>query len=62
MPFPQTEIPGRLQAELAARGIRMTEQRRAILKVIETAKKHLAAGQSGNGMVRASLLQAAGTV
>ncbi len=45
MPFPQTEIPGRLQAELSARGIRMTEQRRAILKVIETAKKHLAAGQ-----------------
>lgn len=45
MPFPQTEIPGRLQAELAARGIRMTEQRRAILSVIETAKKHLDAGQ-----------------
>jgi Fur family ferric uptake transcriptional regulator len=45
MPFPQTEIPGRLQAELAARGIRMTEQRRAILKVIETAKQHLDAGQ-----------------
>jgi len=45
MPFPQTEIPGRLQAELAARGIRMTEQRRAILSVIETAKKHLDATQ-----------------
>jgi Fur family ferric uptake transcriptional regulator len=45
MPFPQTEIPGRLQAELAARGIRMTEQRRAILRVIETAKKHLDAAQ-----------------
>jgi Fur family ferric uptake transcriptional regulator len=45
MPFPQTEIPGHLQAELAARGIRMTEQRRAILRVIETAKKHLDAGQ-----------------
>ena len=45
MPFPHTEIPGRLQAELAARGIRMTEQRRAILTVIETAKKHLDAGQ-----------------
>ena len=45
MPFPQTEIPGRLQAELAARGIRMTEQRRAILSVIETAKKHLDAGR-----------------
>ena len=45
MPFPQTEIPGHLQAELFARGIRMTEQRRAILSVIETAKKHLDAGQ-----------------
>lgn len=45
MPFPQTEIPGRLQAELASRGIRMTEQRRAILSVIETAKKHLDATQ-----------------
>ena len=45
MPFPQTEIPGRLQAELAARGIRMTEQRRAILRVIEPAKKHLDAGR-----------------
>lgn len=45
MPFPQTEIPGRLQAELASRGIRMTQQRRAILTVIETAKKHLDASQ-----------------
>ena len=45
MPLPQTEIPGRLQAELASRGIRMTQQRRAILRVIETAKKHLDAGQ-----------------
>ena len=45
MPFPQTEIPGRLQAQLASRGIRMTSQRRAILSVIETAKKHLHAGQ-----------------
>ncbi len=45
MPFPQTEIPGRLQAELALRGVRMTGQRRAILSVIETAKKHLHAGQ-----------------
>ena len=45
MPLPQTEIPGRLQAELAARGIRMTQQRRAILSVIETAKKHLDASQ-----------------
>jgi len=45
MPLPKTEIPGRLQAELAARGIRMTQQRRAILAVIETARKHLGAGQ-----------------
>jgi Fur family transcriptional regulator, ferric uptake regulator len=44
-PFPQTEIPGRLQAVLAERGIRMTNQRRAILTVIETAKKHLDASQ-----------------
>ena len=41
MPLPRTEIPGRLQALLAERGIRMTEQRRAILSVIETADKHL---------------------
>lgn len=45
MPLPQTEIPGRLQAQLAERGIRMTNQRRAILSVIETARKHLDAGQ-----------------
>ncbi len=44
MPLPQTEIPGRLQAQLAQRGVRMTPQRRAILSVIETAKKHLDAG------------------
>jgi Fe2+ or Zn2+ uptake regulation protein len=45
MPLPQTEIPGRLQANLAERGIRMTQQRRAILSVIETAQKHLDASQ-----------------
>lgn len=45
MPLPQTEIPGRLQMQLAGRGIRMTAQRRAILGVIETAKKHLDASQ-----------------
>jgi len=45
MPLPQTEIPGRLQAQLAERGIRMTDQRRAILSVIETANKHLDASQ-----------------
>jgi Fur family ferric uptake transcriptional regulator len=45
MPLPQTEIPGRLQAQLAQRGIRMTSPRRAILSVIETAHKHLDASQ-----------------
>jgi len=45
MPLPQTEMPGRLQALLAERGIRMTAQRRAILSVIETANKHLDASQ-----------------
>jgi Fur family ferric uptake transcriptional regulator len=45
MPLPQTEIPGRLQALLAERGIRMTGSRRAILRVIETAKRHLDASQ-----------------
>jgi Fur family transcriptional regulator, ferric uptake regulator len=45
MPLPRSEIPGRLQALLAGRGIRMTEQRRAILRVIETAEQHLDAGQ-----------------
>jgi len=45
MPLPQTEIPGRLQMELAGRGVRMTSQRRAILSVIETAAKHLDASQ-----------------
>ena len=45
MPLPQTQIPGRLQMQLAGRGIRMTAQRRAILRVIETASKHLDASQ-----------------
>src|SRR6202043_902879 len=45
MPLPQTEIPGRLQAHFAERGIRITQQRRAILRVIETASKHLDASQ-----------------
>lgn len=45
MPLPQTEMPGRLQALLAQRGIRMTGPRRAILGVIETANKHLDASQ-----------------
>src|SRR5271167_4771526 len=45
MPLPQTEIPGRLQAHLADRGIRMTGPRRAILRVMEMATKHLDAAQ-----------------
>jgi len=45
MPLPQTEQPGRLQAELMSRGIRMTRQRRIILSVVETAKQHLDASQ-----------------
>lgn len=45
MPLPQTEMPGRLQAHFADRGIRMTQQRRAILRVMETATKHLDAAQ-----------------
>lgn len=45
MPLPQTEIPGRLQSLFLERGIRMTTQRRAILRVIETATKHLDASQ-----------------
>jgi Fur family transcriptional regulator, ferric uptake regulator len=45
MPLPHTETPGYLVAELAARGIRMTRQRRTILGVIETANRHLDAAQ-----------------
>jgi Fur family ferric uptake transcriptional regulator len=45
MPLPQTEVPGRLQANFSERGIRMTQQRRAILSVMETASKHLDASQ-----------------
>src|ERR1700748_2954954 len=45
MPLPQTEQPGRLQAELAARGIRMTRQRRTILSIVEPATQHLDASQ-----------------
>jgi Fe2+ or Zn2+ uptake regulation protein len=45
MPMPETEAAGRLQAELIARGIRMTRQRRTILAIIETAKRHLDASQ-----------------
>ena len=45
MPLPQTEVPGRLQAELMSRGLRMTRQRRTILSIVETAKQHLDASQ-----------------
>jgi Fur family ferric uptake transcriptional regulator len=45
MPLPQTEQPGRLQAELVSRGIRMTRQRRTVLSIVETARQHLDAGQ-----------------
>ncbi len=39
------QYPSRLCAELSARGIRLTNQRRTILSVIEAAKKHLDAAQ-----------------
>lgn len=45
MPLPHTETPGNLVSELAARGIRMTRQRRTILGIIETANRHLDASQ-----------------
>lgn len=41
MPLPASEMPGHLQMHFAERGIRMTSQRRAILSVMETAKRHL---------------------
>src|SRR6201987_2226384 len=45
MPLPLTAMPGRLQAKLMSRGLRMTRQRRPILSVVETAKQHLDASQ-----------------
>jgi Fur family ferric uptake transcriptional regulator len=45
VPLPETEQPGRLQAEFASRGLRMTRQRRTILSIVETAKQHLDASQ-----------------
>lgn len=45
MPLPETEAPGRLQAALASRGLRLTHQRKTILGVVETAKQHLDAAQ-----------------
>jgi Fur family ferric uptake transcriptional regulator len=45
VPLPQTEAPGRLQAALASRGLRLTHQRRTILSIVENAKQHLDAAQ-----------------
>jgi Fur family ferric uptake transcriptional regulator len=45
VPLPESEAPGRLQAELMSRGLRLTRQRRTILSVVETAKQHLDAAQ-----------------
>ena len=45
MPLPQTESPGRLLTALASRGIRLTNQRRIIVGIIETADRHLDAAQ-----------------
>lgn len=45
MPLPQTEAPGWLVAQLGARGVRLTRQRRTVLSIIETANRHLDAGQ-----------------
>jgi len=39
------EPPGRLQRELGARGIRLTKQRRVLLQVMETARRHLDANE-----------------
>jgi Fur family ferric uptake transcriptional regulator len=39
------EAPGRLQRELGLRGIRLTRQRRVLLQVMETARRHLDAGE-----------------
>jgi Fur family transcriptional regulator, ferric uptake regulator len=39
------EAPGRLQGELGARGIRLTRQRRVLLQVVETARRHLDADE-----------------
>ena len=41
MPLPQTEMPGRLQAHFAERGIRMTQQRRAtVYRTLRLLKRH----------------------
>ena len=45
MPLPQTASPGRLLTMLASRGIRITNQRRVIVGIIEMADRHLDAAQ-----------------
>jgi Fe2+ or Zn2+ uptake regulation protein len=44
-PSRKRKHPGRLQAELMSRGLRMSWQRRTILSVVETAQQHLDATQ-----------------
>jgi Fe2+ or Zn2+ uptake regulation protein len=39
------ETPGHLQQALGAKGIRLTKQRRVILQVMETARRHLDANE-----------------
>src|SRR5271163_265734 len=39
------EAPGRLEHELASRGIRLTRQRKVLLQVMETARRHLDADE-----------------
>ena len=39
------EHPGHLQRQLGARGIRLTRQRRVLLRVMETAQRHLDADE-----------------
>jgi Fur family ferric uptake transcriptional regulator len=45
LPLPQTEAPGHLQSALAARGVRLTHQRRTILRIVEMADQHLDAAE-----------------
>ena len=39
------EPAGHLQSELKARGIRLTKQRRVVVQVMETASRHMDAGE-----------------
>src|SRR5580704_2818237 len=39
------ELPGHLERELGARGIRLTRQRRVLLQVMDTARRHLDADE-----------------